>query len=268
MNSKWIVRTGALLILLGYVLPSVTVSCSAMPGVGQTFSIYDMSNDEPLLFLIPISGLAILALAFLNPQNQAQTSRFFWGQLAAVGVSMISILVTMASVSNQVGQYGLEVSPEAGIFVLILGYLGVGGGLILQWMEMNRDSPVITQKVFEPFQKSQPPPQPDLPKTLPASPAVQGVRLELVSGHYSKNMVPVLGTDFSIGRGANNDLVLPDPEVSREHVRLRSAQGAWFIQDQGSKAGISLNGCPVRAARMQSGDEITIGDTTFKFKDV
>lgn len=70
---------------------------------------------------------------------------------------------------------------------------------------------------------------------------------------------------FTIGRGGENNLVLQDPAVSRQHAVLRFANGAWFIQDRGSRAGLMVNGQRVQAARLTSGCQIGIGAQIFIF---
>lgn len=69
-----------------------------------------------------------------------------------------------------------------------------------------------------------------------------------------------------IGRGSASGLRLNDPSVSRAHASLRFAQGAWFIQDLGSKSGIIVNGQKVSATRLNPGDQIQIGGSAFIFK--
>jgi hypothetical protein len=242
-----------------------------MPGFGETYSILDVASREPSLYLIPASALAILILAFFKAKTQAQASGFFWGQVGGVGICVISILMTMGSMSNQLEQYGLEVSPEFGVFILVMGFLAIGIGLVMQWKDVRVDLSSLTVPAIPPPMVAEHPIQsaakPDFPRTLPASPAARGVHLELMRGQVPGEIIPVLGTDFFIGRGSQNDYVLRDPDVSRQHARLRFAQGSWFIQDQGSKAGVMVNGNTVRAAKIQSGDQITIGETTFIFID-
>jgi pSer/pThr/pTyr-binding forkhead associated (FHA) protein len=69
-----------------------------------------------------------------------------------------------------------------------------------------------------------------------------------------------------IGRGAGNHLQLADLKASRQHARLRFAQGMWFIQDQNSSGGTFVNGQRIQATRLNPGDQITIGDTAFIFR--
>ncbi|MEW5870563.1 MAG: FHA domain-containing protein [Chloroflexota bacterium] len=69
-----------------------------------------------------------------------------------------------------------------------------------------------------------------------------------------------------IGRSSACDLVLPDATASRQHARIVFAQGGWYIQDMGSKAGIRVNGRPVQAVRLNYGDQIQIGSSIFRFQ--
>ncbi len=74
---------------------------------------------------------------------------------------------------------------------------------------------------------------------------------------------PVLYWENSIGRSRSCDIVLPDPQVSRDHaVLMRRAEG-WFICDTGSKAGVWVNGEKVEGrALVGAGDRITLGGVT------
>ena len=67
------------------------------------------------------------------------------------------------------------------------------------------------------------------------------------------------GDRVRLGRGEDNDLVLPDVSVSRHHAELRIGSVGWSIHDVGSTNGIELNRAPVRSAPIQPGDRLTIG---------
>jgi hypothetical protein len=54
--------------------------------------------------------------------------------------------------------------------------------------------------------------------------------------------------------------------ASRHHAVIRHAQGRYFLQDQGSTHGTSLNGRQVQAAALNDGDVIAIGSATFRFR--
>jgi FhaA, N-terminal domain/FHA domain len=74
------------------------------------------------------------------------------------------------------------------------------------------------------------------------------------------------GPRATIGRSRDADCVLRDPNVSRHHAELRrSPQGGWTIADLGSTNGVKVNGRRVGSTRLSSGDQVTLGTTSFRF---
>ncbi len=74
------------------------------------------------------------------------------------------------------------------------------------------------------------------------------------------------GERSTIGRSRDADCVLRDPNISRHHAELRrSPRGEWTIADLGSTNGIKVNGRRVGSTRLKSGDQVTLGTTTFRF---
>ncbi len=69
----------------------------------------------------------------------------------------------------------------------------------------------------------------------------------------------------TLGRGADNTLVVPDISVSRRHARLEERGADWMVVDEGSGNGTRVNGSPVREQRLRDGDEIAVGDTRIQF---
>ncbi len=69
----------------------------------------------------------------------------------------------------------------------------------------------------------------------------------------------VQSDEMLIGRGGDCDIILPERQVSRHHARIRRDDGAYVLQDLGSKNGTHLNGQQIeRSAPLQDGDEIQI----------
>jgi hypothetical protein len=66
---------------------------------------------------------------------------------------------------------------------------------------------------------------------------------------------------LTIGRDSSSDIFVEDPEVSRHHADLVRHGQDWSIIDAGSTNGTSVNGTKVRAARLQPGNRIEIGDS-------
>jgi Protein of unknown function (DUF3662)/FHA domain len=70
---------------------------------------------------------------------------------------------------------------------------------------------------------------------------------------------------WTIGRSQENDIVIPDPNVSRRHARLSRADNGFIVEDLGSTNGTLLDGAPIDRERIESGDELTFGQSTARF---
>jgi len=62
----------------------------------------------------------------------------------------------------------------------------------------------------------------------------------------------------TIGRDAENDVPLPNPQVSRHHARLRRTATAHVIEDLGSTNGTFVNGERITSRQLVVGDQIQI----------
>jgi hypothetical protein len=64
---------------------------------------------------------------------------------------------------------------------------------------------------------------------------------------------------ITIGRGSNNDMAVNDSGVSRNHAKFEWDKRGIFYMDLGSTYGSLLNGASTIKAKLQEGDEISIG---------
>jgi diguanylate cyclase (GGDEF)-like protein len=71
----------------------------------------------------------------------------------------------------------------------------------------------------------------------------------------------------TVGRGRDNDIVLPSDCVSRRHCRLEQRSGEVHVVDLTSTNGTFVNddAKPLRERRLQRGDQLRVGDTIFKY---
>jgi serine/threonine-protein kinase len=70
----------------------------------------------------------------------------------------------------------------------------------------------------------------------------------------------------AIGRTQGNDVVLPDPTVSRHHARLMFRNGQWYLEDLNSSNGTYVNNIRInRPAPLMEGDELRFGDEVVEF---
>lgn len=78
-------------------------------------------------------------------------------------------------------------------------------------------------------------------------------------GEFSGQQWTITKSEFLIGRGGDCDLVLPERQVSRHHLKILRQPGRFALQDLDSKNGTHLNGQPVTGTvPLQDGDEIQI----------
>ena len=74
-------------------------------------------------------------------------------------------------------------------------------------------------------------------------------------------------TGVTLGRSRQCDVVLDDPNVSRQHAEIRPRGGSWVLTDLGSTNGSRLNGRTVEGPEVvRSGDEIELGATVLRFE--
>ncbi len=71
----------------------------------------------------------------------------------------------------------------------------------------------------------------------------------------------------TLGRSRQCEVVLDDPNVSRQHAEIRPRGGSWVLSDLGSTNGSRINGRTVeRPEVVRPGDEIEIGTTVLRFE--
>ncbi len=101
--------------------------------------------------------------------------------------------------------------------------------------------------------------------TGPSNPAGRsGLALEIVCGRWAGRSFPLLAGTNSVGRSIDCAVVLPDPRVSREHLRLAVGPDGVRVYDSVSTNGTLVDGSPIPAVGtpLDGGEVIRIGDTT------
>src|SRR5258706_145789 len=62
----------------------------------------------------------------------------------------------------------------------------------------------------------------------------------------------------SIGRLSYNDVVLPYPQISRQHAELRRIGDQWWIADLHSTNGLQINSCRIQEHALAAGDRVVL----------
>ncbi|MFD3534066.1 FHA domain-containing protein [Streptomyces sp. NPDC058664] len=150
-----------------------------------------------------------------------------------------------------------------------------------------RESPVVPERSAVPESPAVPePPSPPEPRPgpdhdrAPASPAGRpasahpsgapprppSVSHPAATGTFRRptSVRPLPAHSIRIGRAPENDVVVSDLVVSRQHAELRAhPDGTYWIHDLGSHNGTFLNGAPVVDARVTPEDIVGIGRCAF-----
>lgn len=72
---------------------------------------------------------------------------------------------------------------------------------------------------------------------------------------------PIPSHGLRIGRGPDNEIVLPDDQASRRHATIWVAQGNVYIRDEGSTNGTFVRGQRIAAPTLlRAGDQVQIGN--------
>jgi len=249
--KKWLVRAGSLFVLAGFFIPFKMIYPAPGTSEGMSFSTVAFTEHWIILFFVPVGALAAIIFSFLLHRNNRKNNLLMLGEGAGLALGILSLLIIALIHPEQYEKVNIE------LFVLLSGYVFGGIGIIME--------------LFEPAQPASQPQDdllPDFESAFPyseyTSPA-EAPRLELIDGNTVSQIITISNSDFHIGRNSQNHYSVNDSQVSRLHIRIREAEGSWFIQDQNSAGGTYVNEKRVQAQRLNDGDQIRIGQTTLIF---
>lgn len=89
--------------------------------------------------------------------------------------------------------------------------------------------------------------------------------LSVVQGAQAGQDFPIEAGLVTIGRDADNQIIIADENVSRHHCELRFTGSDFEVADLGSTNGVILNGRLVQRATIEDGDSLELGRTLLKF---
>jgi pSer/pThr/pTyr-binding forkhead associated (FHA) protein len=94
------------------------------------------------------------------------------------------------------------------------------------------------------------------------------VKLTIQSGPDANREFPVAESTTTIGRAAQNNVVLHDTYAGRKHAEIRKVAEGYAIVDLNSRNGTQVNDARIAASQvLQPGDRITIGETVLLFEE-
>ena len=83
--------------------------------------------------------------------------------------------------------------------------------------------------------------------------------LVVVNPSGNRSRVPLEPFPFAIGRHADNNLVLRDTRISRNHARILFRNGQYVLEDLKSRHGVYVNGERVEQRALRNSDRIDFG---------
>jgi len=108
-------------------------------------------------------------------------------------------------------------------------------------------------------------PSPTPPPSRPQNPTTGGTRFMTGVLREPTSRVRITSPVMRIGRPPDNDIVISDLGVSKQHTELRrSPAGRYSITDLGSHNGTYVNGTRVSQQELNEGDIIAIGHAAFR----
>jgi hypothetical protein len=120
---------------------------------------------------------------------------------------------------------------------------------------------------------ARPPSAPISPRTAPPSPPTAAEGAGGSSGAWLQTINAIgpvasqyalLKDEISLGRGEDNDIVIPHASISRSHARMLRRNGGFELMDLNSTNGTFVDERPVHgSAFLTSGSEVRLGDIKF-----
>jgi DNA-binding NtrC family response regulator len=92
-------------------------------------------------------------------------------------------------------------------------------------------------------------------------------RLFVVDGPWHGCAIGLEPVEHTLGRDRACDLAVPDTTLSRRHLRFVPTDGAWEVEDLGSRNGTLLNDQPLTRARLRNGDMLQVGRSLLRFDE-
>jgi ABC-type multidrug transport system ATPase subunit/pSer/pThr/pTyr-binding forkhead associated (FHA) protein/ABC-type multidrug transport system permease subunit len=94
-----------------------------------------------------------------------------------------------------------------------------------------------------------------------------GGQASLATLLHDGRRIPIAGDGVTVGRLADNEVVIPRQSVSRHHARITPVQGGYWITDLDSRNGTQLNGERFRGESrwLWNGDTVVIGGDALRF---
>src|SRR5205814_7041447 len=86
--------------------------------------------------------------------------------------------------------------------------------------------------------------------------------ITFLAGPLTGSTFPLNKPILTFGRETTNDIVVPDPAVSRVHAQLSNERGRWTLTKLATQNILTVNQRDVQQTVVQDNDTVSIGGTT------
>lgn len=97
------------------------------------------------------------------------------------------------------------------------------------------------------------------------TPSESAASLSVVSGPDFGRRFPLVVPETRVGRNPENNIILSDPTVGRDHLSIQYDNGRFMARDLGSLNKLRVNGSPVQVAMLADNDRLELGNTALVF---
>lgn len=86
--------------------------------------------------------------------------------------------------------------------------------------------------------------------------------IQFLSGPSAEKNIPIQKTEYFIGRHEQNDIVVFDPKVSRQHARIYYQDGSWSIENLSQNGSIFIEQQRVQQQKLQNNAVVHLSENT------
>jgi pSer/pThr/pTyr-binding forkhead associated (FHA) protein len=87
-----------------------------------------------------------------------------------------------------------------------------------------------------------------------------------MSGEEAGTVIPLVESEYNIGRQRDNQIQLNDLGVSARHARIFRGPEGYVVEDLKSRNGTWLNGTRIFHSILRNADEIRVGATDIRYE--
>ncbi|MDQ2887296.1 MAG: FHA domain-containing protein, partial [Chloroflexota bacterium] len=91
---------------------------------------------------------------------------------------------------------------------------------------------------------------------------ISGVSIQFLSGPLTDKVIAISKAVTTLGRDAENDIVVLDPRVSRRHACIRLQGASWTIENLAPNNFIAINQQRMQQGALQNSNVVSLGEST------